>query len=126
MLRLFETSTKRDIKELSQKWRLMPDFDNSGDKNGYANGIPTDARYTFVPSCWNFELDLFHHYGTTWYETEFDAPSIDAREKAYLKFDAVDCFATYFVNGKEIGKSENAFIEHEFEVTDVIKVGKNT
>ena len=61
-----------------------------------------------------------------WYETEFDAPRIDAKEKAYLKFDAVDCFATYFVNGEKVGESENAFIEHEFEVTDVIKAGKNT
>ena len=72
MLRLFDTSTKRDIKELSQKWRLIPDFDNMGDEKGYANGLPEEARYTFVPSCWNFELDLFHHYGTTWYETEFE------------------------------------------------------
>jgi len=94
----------------------------------------------------NFELDLSRegflpedlYMGTNiekvqdfelyewWYETEFSAPSIDAKEKAYLKFDAVDCFATYFVNGQEIGKSENALIEQEFEVTDVIKEGKNT
>lgn len=61
-----------------------------------------------------------------WYETEFDAPILDAKEKAYLKFEGVDCFATYFVNGEKIGESKNAMIEHEFEVTDVIKTGKNT
>ena len=94
----------------------------------------------------NFELDLSRegflpedlYMGTNiekvqdfelyewWYETEFSAPVLESKEKAYLKFDAVDCFATYFVNGKEIGKSENALIEQEFEVTDVIKEGKNT
>ncbi len=61
-----------------------------------------------------------------WYETEFDAPSLDTKEKAYLKFDAVDCFATYFVNSEKIGESKNALIEHEFEVTNIIKAGKNT
>jgi len=61
-----------------------------------------------------------------WYETEFEAPILDSKEKAFLKFDAVDCFATYFVNGYEIGKSENALIEQEFEVTEAIKEGKNT
>ena len=61
-----------------------------------------------------------------WYETEFEAPILDSKEKAFLKFDAVDCFATYFVNGEKIGESNNAFIEQEFEVSDVIKEGKNT
>lgn len=60
-----------------------------------------------------------------WYETEFDAPKIDVREKAYLRFEAVDCYAAYFVNGKKIGDSKNALIEHEFDVTDIVKHGKN-
>ena len=34
-----------------------------------------------------------------WYEREFDAPSLDKNEKAFLKFEAVDCFAQYFLNG---------------------------
>ncbi|MBQ7986724.1 MAG: glycoside hydrolase family 2 [Clostridia bacterium] len=61
-----------------------------------------------------------------WYEREFDAPELDDKEKAFLKFDGVDCFAEYFVNGEKIGESKNALIEHEFEVTDVLKSGKNT
>ena len=61
-----------------------------------------------------------------WYEREFDAPEVDKKEKAFLKFEAVDCFAQYFVNGIKIGESKNALIEHEFEVTGVLKNGKNT
>ncbi len=87
-------------------------------KAGY---LPEDLYMgTNIEKVQDFEL---HEW---WYETEFDAPKIDAKEKAYLKFDAVDCFATYFVNGEKIGESKNALIEHEFEVTDVVKSGKNT
>lgn len=117
MLRLFDTSTKRDIKELSRKWRLIPDFDNSGNEKGYCNGLPSDARYTFVPSCWNFELDLFHHYGYTWYETEFEA----MEDNVMLVFGAVNNFCDVYVDGKHVAYHYGAFCE--FKV-DLPAIGK--
>ena len=120
MLRLFETSTKRDIKELSQKWRLIPDFDNTGDEKGYAGGLPEDARYTFVPSCWNFELDLFHHYGTTWYETEFEAQE----DNVMLVFGAVNNFCDVYVDGKHVAYHYGAFCEFKVDLP-MIKKGKH-
>ena len=117
MLRLFETSSKRNIKELSQKWRLIPDFDNSGLEKGFANGLPQEARYTFVPSCWNFELDLFHHYGTVWYETEF----IATEDNAMLVFGAVNNYCDVYVDGKHVAYHYGAFCE--FKV-DLPAIGK--
>ena len=117
MVRLFETSTKRKIKELSQKWRLIPDFDKKGDEKGYKNGLPSDARYTFVPSCWNFELDLFHHYGTTWYETEF----IAEEDNAELVFGAVNNYCDIYVDGIHVAYHYGAFCEFKVELRGIGK-----
>ena len=117
MVRLFETSTKRNIKELSQKWRLIPDFDKNGDEKGYQNGLPTDARYTFVPSCWNFELDLFHHEGTTWYETEFEA----TEDNVILVFGAVNNFCDVYVDGKHVAYHYGAFCEFTVDLPNIKK-----
>lgn len=117
MLRLFETSTKRSIKELSQKWRLIPDFDNSGENTGYQNGLPKNARYTFVPSCWNFELDLFHHYGTVWYETEFVAEE----DNVMLVFGAVNNYCDVYVDGKHVAYHYGAFCEFKVDLPELGK-----
>ncbi len=61
-----------------------------------------------------------------WYETEFDGVKLEAGQTALLHFEGVDCFADYFVNGELIGSSNNMYIPHDFDVTKVMKQGKNT
>lgn len=53
-----------------------------------------------------------------WYEVSFITP--DYKERAFMKFCGVDCFAKYYINGKIIGESSNALIEHDFDVTDYL------
>lgn len=52
-----------------------------------------------------------------WYETEFAAPVTAAGQTVELIFHGVDCLATYWLNGVELGSSDNMLIEHQFEVT---------
>lgn len=60
-----------------------------------------------------------------WYEKTFTAPDgVAADEKAVLRFQAVDCYADYFLNGEKIGESDNMFIAHEFDVTDKLRYGQ--
>ena len=59
-----------------------------------------------------------------WYKREFDAP--DERENVFLVFEGVDCLAEYFLNGEKLGESENMFISHEFNISKLLKDGKNT
>ena len=63
-----------------------------------------------------------------WYEKSFTAPATPTdTEKVILHFGAVDCFATYYLNGEKIGESDNMFIANDFEVTEKIKYNeKNT
>ncbi|MBQ7915916.1 MAG: hypothetical protein IJ315_03915 [Firmicutes bacterium] len=56
-----------------------------------------------------------------WYCKEFDAPQRDLDEKVFLYFEGVDCLAEYELNGQIIGTSNNAFIPHEFEVTNLLQ-----
>ena len=59
-----------------------------------------------------------------WYTRNFvpDAPS--ENQTVFLKFNAVDCIADYYLNGALIGHSENMFIEHQFDVTDKLIYGQ--
>ncbi|MBQ5765526.1 MAG: hypothetical protein IIW03_05230 [Clostridia bacterium] len=57
-----------------------------------------------------------------WYEKKFLAPDApDDDHKVTLHFGAVDCIATYYLNGEEIGSSDNMFISYDFDVTEKIK-----
>ena len=57
-----------------------------------------------------------------WYEKSFTAPAAPTdTQKVVLHFGAVDCFATYYLNGEKIGESDNMFIANDFEVTEKIK-----
>lgn len=56
-----------------------------------------------------------------WYEKEFEAPSLKPGQRAELVFHGVDCLATYWLNGKAIGESDNMLIEHGFDITDDLK-----
>lgn len=88
----------------------------------------------------NSELAYKYETYEWWYETEFDCPgffdiseaSCDAPDrkdkmlptygkKLYISFDGVDLFATYFLNGVQIGESRNAFTKHSFDISGVIQ-----
>ena len=52
-----------------------------------------------------------------WYQREFATPGSAAGERLELFFHGVDCLATYWLNGKKLGETANALIEHQFDVT---------
>ena len=52
-----------------------------------------------------------------WYRRQFDAPPELGDRRTELLFEGVDCLATYWLNDEEIGRSENMFVPHRFDVT---------
>ena len=52
-----------------------------------------------------------------WYQREFPTPSGITGRQVELRFHGVDCLGTYWLNGKELGETSNALIEHSFDVT---------
>jgi len=61
-----------------------------------------------------------------WYRRRFKgAEAMGPGERAVLVFEGVDCAAEYYLNGTRFGQSENAFIAHEFDVTELLRAGEN-
>jgi beta-mannosidase len=52
-----------------------------------------------------------------WYQREFPTPGNIAGRRVELRFQGVDCLATYWVNGRKLGESADAMVEHHFDVT---------
>lgn len=59
------------------------------------------------------------------YERAFEAPALEVGQRAFLRFEGVDLVADYYLNGERVYHSENALIEHRFEVTDRLREGRN-
>jgi beta-mannosidase len=65
----------------------------------------------------------FRKYETCqwWYQRDFKKPGIKKNERVELCFDGIDCIADIWLNGKKIAHVENMFVEHHFDITDILK-----
>jgi beta-mannosidase len=71
-----------------------------------------------------YELRKFEAYAW-WYVREFDTPDLKSGERVELAFDGIDCIADIWLNNQLIASVENMFVEHHYDVTDLLKE-KNT
>jgi beta-galactosidase/beta-glucuronidase len=60
-----------------------------------------------------------------WYRNEFIVPEKFNGDRMFLNFDGINWKADVFVNGRNAGKIEGAFIRGRFDVTDLVKPGQN-
>ena len=59
------------------------------------------------------------------YEKEFVIPDSFVKERILLHFGAVDQIAAVYVNGKEAGHHEGGYLPFSFDITKIVKEGKN-
>jgi hypothetical protein len=59
-----------------------------------------------------------------WYRTVFTVPKSYSHHQAWLNFDGINYAAEIWVNGKQIGTMKGAFIRGTFDITSVVKPGK--
>jgi len=52
-----------------------------------------------------------------WYQRDFPTPPGITGRRLELRFHGVDCLATYWLNGTELGESSDALVEQHFDVT---------
>jgi beta-mannosidase len=71
-----------------------------------------------------YDLRKFETYHW-WYVREFDTPKISQGERVEMAFDGIDCIADIWLNDQLIASVENMFVEHHYDVTDLLKE-KNT
>ena len=60
------------------------------------------------------------------YVTEIDVPEVIDGQCAYIHFEGADYRTVVTVNGVFVGEHEGFFSPFEFDITDVVKSGKNT
>ena len=78
-----------------------------------------------VPGDWNTQDEqLFIYEGTVWFKKDFDYTPRDG-QRALLYFGAVNYEAIVYVNGKKAGRHVGGFTPFCYDVTDVVKEGKN-
>ncbi|OGJ87635.1 MAG: hypothetical protein A2268_04310 [Candidatus Raymondbacteria bacterium RifOxyA12_full_50_37] len=82
------------------------------------------VRHGVLPGLYK-DMNLDHARWTElkdwWYRTEFSAQEISVGSRAFLIFHGLDCFATIWLNGAIIGKTDNMFIRHEFDAGRQLK-----
>jgi len=59
------------------------------------------------------------------YEKEFVFDACEPSDEIYVCFDGVDTFAEVYLNGVMVGGTSNMHRLYEFDITDIIKRGKN-
>ena len=60
-----------------------------------------------------------------WYRNEFQIPQSFKRDRVFLNFDGINWKANVYLNGRQVGRLEGAFIRGKFDVTDCVKEGTN-
>lgn len=62
---------------------------------------------------------------TGWYRTTFDVPSDWTGREIFLWFESCDSACQVWVNGHDAGYSEDSKLPHEFNITPLIRPGRN-
>jgi len=58
------------------------------------------------------------------YSRSFTVNAIPDDQRLILSFGGIDTIADVYLNGQHIGRAENMFIEHEYDITDAVKFDK--
>lgn len=59
-----------------------------------------------------------------WQRTHFDAPKLKPGERLALRFEGLDTFATIYLNGQELGRTDNMFRAYEYDITDSVRTDR--
>ena len=101
-------------------------------------------------TCQGFDFPIYSNIGEPWqakydsnvpapqaptnynpvgiYQKSFtvDSPMLESGRRTYIEFDGVESAYYVYMNGKEVGYSEDSFSPHRFDVTDYLRNGENS
>lgn len=122
-----------------ENWTLF--FGPQDETAPISPGELRQSAFTEIPACvpGNVEIDLLNagiienpEIGNNvyklrkfetfqwWYRVCFDKPEIPDKHQLILRFEGIDCIADIWLNDQNIGRTENMFVEHLFQVTDLL------
>ncbi|MDR0995963.1 MAG: discoidin domain-containing protein [Tannerella sp.] len=71
------------------------------------------------------QISESYFYSDFWYRDAFELPASFKGGQVFLNFDGIDWKANVFVNGQKAGRIEGAFERGKFDITNVLKPGRN-
>jgi beta-mannosidase len=109
------------ITSLSGNWHYSTD-----DRSEFATSGFDDSAWANMSIPRNWFLSGLDHHGVVWFRYEFEFPGLtDDLPFSSLHFDGVDYFCDVHLNGEHLGRHEGYFEPFVFDVTKVLKPGKN-
>ncbi|MCC5849248.1 MAG: beta-glucuronidase [Verrucomicrobia bacterium] len=109
-------------------WNFAFDFGGSGEEQGWPGDPSGFASQILVPFCPESTLSRIGHMdfmSVVWYHREIEIPENWAGRNVRLHFGAVDYDCSVWVNGLEAGRHRGAGSSFHFEITALLKDGKN-
>lgn len=61
-----------------------------------------------------------------WYTRKLNIDVLPGSERINLVFEGLDCISDVWINGKKAGHTDNMFITHKLDITDLLHSGDNT
>jgi len=100
-------------------------IDLSGQGWTFRTTLDEKAVDVAVPHCWPASEQYRKYIGDAVYEHDFFVPPIAPGQVVRLHFDAVYNHAAVWLNGHKLGEHNGGYTPFEFEVTNLLIVGKN-
>ena len=111
----------RNKLELSGIWDFQADPDETGEAQGWFNGLP-ESRPMAVPGSWNEQYeDLFNYFGLSWYLKRTYIPQSWQGERVFIRVGSANYFGTVYVNGTKVGSHEGGHLPFAFDITELVK-----
>jgi beta-mannosidase len=67
-----------------------------------------------------YDLRMYETY-QWWYHRTFSRPDVPQGHRIEMSFEGIDCIADIWLNGVNIARTDNMFVEHHFDVTDILR-----
>lgn len=117
---VYETDIAKFIKPQTFKWETTSiKIPSPWNVNSFAQGDGGDfVAYPSYPKEWDKAT-------MGWMRKEFELPASWRGKRTVLRFDAIAGFAKVYVNGQLAGENLDIFFATEFDITPLLKEGKN-
>ena len=114
----------RQTINFNREWKFQ-----LGDTSAAETTVYDDLKWDDINLPHSFSMPYFaadrFYTGYGWYRKQFEMPSAWSGKCVNLEFDGVFQVAELFVNGKRIGEHKGGYTGFTFDITDVIKLGRN-
>ncbi len=123
-----QNNSCRTVFDLSGIWKFKVDPNKIGESENWFEGFESNIDIA-VPGSWNEMLEeegLLDYNGNGWFLKKAFIPKYFADKEIWLRVGSADFYSKLWINGKYVGENNGGFLPFEFNITDFIRIGKET